>query len=608
MVIKNQFTTQLIKKGLIFLLAGIFLYAFNFYLIGTLSHAGFPLLILGEFINVILLLFFCELNKDSVLTLKPIILGVLLRTTQLFLRDASLLPWNFLDFALLFFCILLIFKVNQTIKSKVYLYSSLGIVISLLSIPQLYFHFFNKVIAFSDYENLSLLFDVLSQGQLIALVTFLGGGFFMTGAVVYFLLTRFFNMRLILLIALPALILFGAGANFSSLESYLRKKNLIVDYSQKQTSLVLGIYPSLIYFELKRRHNISLIQEKFKERKALVVESPLYKQFKDLERVNIHMVLLESWIDLTRLNIEGVNNVPVLPEFEDYLKKGTIFQTKAFGGGTATAEFEYLCGVPSLMKYSSIDFNVMKGHETLCLPSILQRLGYQTVMSNTWGPYFFNSQNAYQSLGFSENYYFCSDCENYYEMENKKTKEKSLFDGILYERNLEYLRERLKEGKGPIFNYLVGSYGHFPFERDHGKRPNVWDKEGVDPIWVNAVNQFHYKQKILLNYVKKLQELDPDSLILLLGDHLPNIRGKEVFVVGDYLGMKSHLLAQGFILYKKKMYQFETMPQYFLSYAISDVLTGACKTDQICEFKGREISEEDYDMVISGSLIKGFVQ
>ncbi|HHO46968.1 MAG TPA: hypothetical protein ENN06_00675 [Desulfobacteraceae bacterium] len=94
---------------------------------------------------------------------------------------------------------------------------------------------------------------------------------------------------------------------------------------------------------------------------------------------------------------------PILRRYSS--ARGGLSISPVFGGATAQAEFELLCGVPAMRELSGVEFNVFTGADTPCLPNILGKSGYHAVATNGFRPDFFNSPNAYEGIGFDKAYY-----------------------------------------------------------------------------------------------------------------------------------------------------------------------------------------------------------
>ncbi|MFH0782940.1 MAG: sulfatase-like hydrolase/transferase [Pseudomonadota bacterium] len=322
--------------------------------------------------------------------------------------------------------------------------------------------------------------------------------------------------------AAPPIIAFTAPTQFLSMADS-RGVN-IVPWSDRWTVALMGRATSLMLFAATKQKATSelalmpLIDDPGRDPELLksVLQNPR----------NIHIIVLESFLDPERFKGLKFVTPPAPPEFAALRKKMHVATSPVFGGGTAQAEFEILCGVPALELYTSAEFNMLDGTRTACLPNMLADVGYRTIATQSYRPDFFNSEKAYHSLGFQEINFptvFAGNRSTYLKHEDR---ENYIFDGDLFSQNLEYIEKVISEGK-PVLNYVLGTYGHLPHDTDFVRFPHKVDIIGVDKNSQTdlAINQFYYRAVTLVDYLKKLRALDPKSLILVTADHLPPLDG-----------------------------------------------------------------------------------
>ncbi len=249
-----------------------------------------------------------------------------------------------------------------------------------------------------------------------------------------------------------------------------------------------------------------------------------------LNKRNVHLIVLESFLDPRLFSKLSFSASPVHPDFEALFGEQLgLSLAPVFGGATAQAEFEVLCGVPALERLSSVEFNVFNGSAALCLPGQLASLGYHSSASNTYKPNFFNAVAGYQGAGFSVSHFpkeFSPAVETYLEFGDPGVEE-YLFDQELFEQNLGYVEKHLREHpEKPLFNYLMTIYGHTPHILDPESRPERIElrSDYPDDHLSRATNQFYYRTEAIASYVNSLIRIDPESLIILISDHVPPLR------------------------------------------------------------------------------------
>jgi len=245
------------------------------------------------------------------------------------------------------------------------------------------------------------------------------------------------------------------------------------------------------------------------------------------EKRNVHLIVLESFFDPGLFYGARFSRNPVHPSFDAIFKDKAGFSiSPVFGGATAQAEFEVLCGVPALREISGIEFNVFTGAKTLGLPNLLAQGGYHTIASNAFLPDFFNSTSAYEGLGFKNIYYaseYAPGRDTYFST-GDIANEMYMFDGELFAQNLSFVEKWITTTPDkPLFNYINSIYGHLPHLLNPGKRPEVVKLLGKfrDNQFERAANQYYYRTQAIAAFVNGLIRIDPASIIILVSDHLP---------------------------------------------------------------------------------------
>ncbi len=345
--------------------------------------------------------------------------------------------------------------------------------------------------------------------------------------------------------SLPLLVLFLtvelAPAFFMT--AFQKTQQEIVLYSDTASARNNGRLGMMLYNEAKRKSYHEKIAGHRMAPATLVDFDNVIAGLKEQQKKrNIHLIVLESFLDPGLLKGAMFSRNPAHPAFHKLLgKKGGFSISPVFAGGTAQAEFEVLCGAPALREFSGIEFDVFTGSKAPCLPNILSLAGYETTATNSYKPDFFNSTNAYTGIGFDKMYYpreFAAGYDTYFSA-GDVTDEDYMFDGVLFSQNLEFITRRIKENPTlPIFNYVIGMYGHTPHDLNLSKRPMVikmlgnFQDEGLE----KAANQYYYRTEAIAAYVKGLIAADPKSLIILVSDHLPSLSGGQTYKDLNYLG------------------------------------------------------------------------
>ena len=317
----------------------------------------------------------------------------------------------------------------------------------------------------------------------------------------------------------------------------------IVFYSDTASARNNGRLSMMLYNEAKRKsYHAKIAGHQMNPDSLIDFDNVIAGLQEQQKKRNIHLIVLESFLDPGLLKDARFSRNPAHPSFNKLLaKKGGISISPVFAGGTAQAEFEVLCGAPALREFSGIEFDVFTGTKAPCLPHILSLGGYETSATNSYKPEFFNSTNAYTGIGFEKMYYpqeFSAGYDTYFSA-GDVTDEDYMFDGVLFSQNLEFITKRIKDNPTlPIFNYVIGMYGHIPHDLNLSKRPVVIKMLGEqrDEGLEKAANQYYYRTEAIATYVKGLIAADPKSLIILVSDHLPSLSGSETYKDLNYLG------------------------------------------------------------------------
>ncbi|WP_162916536.1 LTA synthase family protein [Dongia deserti] len=233
-------------------------------------------------------------------------------------------------------------------------------------------------------------------------------------------------------------------------------------------------------------------------------------------RRNVHIILEESFWDPTILSKAGYSADPIDPRFRALWKQSNHTQalSPAFGGQTANAEFEVLCGLPVSQIAVKFEFSLL--NDVPCLPRILSELGYRTVASHPNVAGFWNRYVAYGHLGFET--FWAQD-----EMDMSDRNGPFLADRSLHRQISEKL-QATGDGR-PVFNYIVTIDGHWMYDAGKARPPVLTSTSKVKEVGDYA-NLLHYKSREMMDAIEAIQRDDPDALIVVFGDHLPMLGRK----------------------------------------------------------------------------------
>jgi hypothetical protein len=229
-------------------------------------------------------------------------------------------------------------------------------------------------------------------------------------------------------------------------------------------------------------------------------------------RRNLHVVLLESFWDPSLLGKAGLSADPMDPRFRALWEAAghSMALSPVFGGYTANAEFEVLCGFP--VSEDAVFFEGWLRRDVPCLPQHLGSAGYITLASHPNVAVFWNRVHAYRRLGF-RTYWSIKD----FELDDMNGE--FLSDASLYRQVLTRIQPLL-QADTPVLNYIVTLSGHLPYPLA-ASRPAVIRASSSEPFVENYANTIYYKSRELMDFLEELRRVDPRGLIVVFGDHLP---------------------------------------------------------------------------------------
>ena len=227
---------------------------------------------------------------------------------------------------------------------------------------------------------------------------------------------------------------------------------------------------------------------------------------------NVHVFVLESFFDPTSIGKQWVPEDP-LPEDFRQLWQQTDHSTAlspVFGGYTANAEFEMLCGFP--VTRNAVFFEGWLRRAAPCLPDTLTQAGYTTVASHPNVPGFWNRTHAYHLVGFDD-YLSKGDFDLSDSIDNL------LLDHSMYTQVFNRIEQ--DNNKGPVFNYMLTYHGHLPYPGGNTNYPDMVSAGQESGLLHGYLNQIWYKSRDLMQQLAIVRKEDPDALIVVFGDHLP---------------------------------------------------------------------------------------
>jgi len=434
-----------------------------------------------------------------------------------------------------------------------YIFPTIPLISSFLAFD-IFYSFLSKSPRYSDFENISTIYDFdffmfFSAILYLALIMILIVTVFIKAKKVYtknqYITSLFFK-----LITLLCIILILQSKIF---DNYQNNFFQYFSWSTKDTIKKNGRIASFIYYSKLENKNKAILNKQ--KSNKIDVANTLYKN-KIKSKQNIYCVILESFINPNYITNANYNPNPISKELNQYLPNNDFSHliSPIYGGGTAQAEFELLSGIKAFAKVNSIEFNALEGNEIKSFLYQLKKNGYNTLATIGTNSKYYNSRSAYKSLGFNKTI-FLEEEINF----KRNKKDKKIFDGDLFQYNIKTIKKYLQNQNKPIFNYVLGMYGHKSYKRNKIDRPDVITLKNVkNDALFRISNQFYYRTKALAQYIKEILLLDPNALIIISSDHLPPIlNDKNLHYKYDKYTNSALIIDKGKPLNIPKIHQYE---------------------------------------------------
>lgn len=226
-----------------------------------------------------------------------------------------------------------------------------------------------------------------------------------------------------------------------------------------------------------------------------------------LAKRNLYLVVVESLIDPTEIFNVPEGKDPFFKPFRQLYREGgsSVSLSPVYTGGTANAEFEILCGIPVLDSKITFEYEI-KNDKIDCLPDVLGEYGYKTMAVHPNNKHFWNRGFAYPKIGFQEYKY-----NKYFRRDDMRGS--YLSDASLFKQNLIFI----EHAGQPLFNYVLTISNHFPYYENGQAYLDL----SIHKLLSNYLDSVHYTTREIYTYIESLQKLDPDGLIIVIGDHSP---------------------------------------------------------------------------------------
>ncbi len=279
---------------------------------------------------------------------------------------------------------------------------------------------------------------------------------------------------------------------------------------------------------------------------------------------NIIVIQLESFIDIGRVN--GVHtDIESIPNFkklqEDY--PSGFLNVPAIGAGTANTEFEIITGMKS-KSFGAGEYpykTVLTTTPCESMAQLLLRQGYGTHAIHNNKAKFYSRDESYASLGFQT----FTSLE--YMLHFERTRTGWAKDNCLPEE----IFKAIDCDEEPDFVFTISVQGHGKYPKTELKTEEhvkvTLDSEDPELTYQFGyfVNQCYEMDQMIGELKKMLDEREEDYVLLLYGDHIPNLTFEEGQFNSGTESQTEYVIVSSFDLglEDKDMYTYE-MSDYLL--------------------------------------------
>ena len=240
------------------------------------------------------------------------------------------------------------------------------------------------------------------------------------------------------------------------------------------------------------------------------------------EKPNIIFIQLESFMDLKRMQGVTYSEEPT-PVYSSLRKTcpGGFLKVPSVGAGTANTEFEILTGM-TLDYFGAGEYpykTVLQDETCESMAYNLRELGYRTGVLHTNTGSFYSRNKVFANLGFD---YFVSS--EY--MENLSYNPIGWAKDKVLTGQIQHILKATSE-PDLIYTITVQDHGKYPTELLENPHIKVSGFAPEDEERQNAftyyVNQCHETDAFLGSLIATLNAFEEPVVLVLYGDHLPNL-------------------------------------------------------------------------------------
>lgn len=278
------------------------------------------------------------------------------------------------------------------------------------------------------------------------------------------------------------------------------------------------------------------------------------EDFNGGEKPNVIVIMSESYADFRVFDELDVDDA-YYAGFDEAASEGYsgIAITPTYASFTVRSEFELLFGLPvRSLNDPNMPQRELAEREQPALAQYYDSWGYETAYIHPFEHTFYSRNRIYSQFGFDQMLFHSDDYSNFtvpIEYYGTYVDDSTVFNQI---------EKLITETDDPLYVHTTTMQNHQPY--DQGDDPN--DEFGNYLQWIQHSNENFSV------FLDQLEQIDEPTLVLIVGDHFPSLRGDTS--VYNQLGLNgencSVLYEQKYVIWSNYNADLSSIPDEKLSF------------------------------------------
>lgn len=290
------------------------------------------------------------------------------------------------------------------------------------------------------------------------------------------------------------------------------------------------------------------------------------EDFNGGKKPNVIVVMSESYADFRAFDQLDVDD-SYYAGFDQAVSEGFggIAITPTYASFTVRSEFELLFGLPvRSINDPNMPQRELAEREQPALAQYYDSWGYKTAYIHPFQSSFYSRSRVYAQFGFDQLIFHSSDEETDFTVPVERfgtyVDDSTIFNQI---------EQLLTETEEPMYIHTTTMQNHQPY--DQGEDP--------DDEFHNYLQWVQHTNEDLTAFLDKLSELDEPTLVFMVGDHFPSLRGEtsvynQLDINGDNCSV---LYEQKYLLWSNYGADFSSVPEnkvsfFYMPYVLMNII------------------------------------